>query len=191
MNRFHRHYDIANEDFLYVLSTFHLEPIRWIERFGWRKLTANEIQASYYFWREVGKRMAIRDIPPSHEAFAAWSLAHERAKFRYDDANNRIATATRELFVSWTPKPLHGITRVAIHALLDDTMRESFGFPRAPKAMEAFVSGALRTRGRVIRFFPAKKKKDFITAKPQRSWPKGYEISQLGPPPLLEQQERR
>ena len=28
INRFHRTYDIANDDFLYVLSTFHLEPVR-------------------------------------------------------------------------------------------------------------------------------------------------------------------
>src|ERR1041384_967904 len=60
INRFHRHYDIKNEDFLYVLSTFHLEPIRWMDRFGWRKMTQGERVASYYFWREVGKRMAIK-----------------------------------------------------------------------------------------------------------------------------------
>src|SRR3954463_1836403 len=68
INRFHRQYDIANEDFLYVLSTFHFEPIRWVERFGWRKLTENEKHASFYFWREVGRRMNIQNIPATAEA---------------------------------------------------------------------------------------------------------------------------
>jgi hypothetical protein len=47
------------------------------------------------------------------------------------------------------------------------------------------VDGALRARGRVLRFLPSRKRKHFITAQPQRSWPDGYEISDLGPPPLL------
>jgi hypothetical protein len=189
INRFHRRYEIANEDFLYVLSTFHLEPIRWIDRFGWRTLTENEIQASYFFWREVGRRMAIRDIPPTHEAFEHWSLAHERERFRYDDANHRIATATRELFVSWAPRPLAAVVRVAIHGMLDEPMLDSFGFPHPPRAVRSLVTGALRARARALRVFPARSSKSFITGKPQRTWPKGYRISQLGPPPLLQPDE--
>lgn len=187
INRFHGHYKISNDDFLYVLSTFHLEPIRWIERFGWRRLTENEKLASYYFWREVGTRMNIRDIPPTHAAFEAWSVAHERAHFRYHEANRRIGTATRELFVGWAPRPLHAIVRVAIHGMLDDVMLESFGFPKAPALVRSLVTGALRLRARVLRLFPARTTKDFITAKPQRTWPHGYRIDQLGPPPLLDE----
>ena len=82
------------------------------------------------------------------------------------------------------------MARVAIHALLDDTMIESFGFPRAPAMVRALVGGTLRTRGRVLRLFPARTSKDFITAKPQRSWPQGYTIAQLGPPPLVASEER-
>ena len=111
INRFHRTYDIANDDFLYVLSTFHLEPVRWIARFGWRSLTPNEVQASYFFWREVGRRMNIRDIPPSHEEFERWSLDHERTCFAYSDSNRRVARATRELFVGWAPRPLRDAQR--------------------------------------------------------------------------------
>ena len=190
INRFHGHYRIANDDFLYVLSTFHLEPVRWIDRFGWRRLTAGERLASYCFWREVGVRMGIRDIPPTPEALEAWSLAHERARFRYHEANRRIATATRELFVSWAPRPLRPAARVAIHAMLDDTMRTAFGFPRAPRAVGALVTAALRARAKALRFFPPRTRKHFITGVPQRSWPKGYRISQLGPPSRLRAEEQ-
>lgn len=135
--------------------------------------------------------MNIRDIPPSHDDFERWSLEHERTAFAYSDADKRVATATRELFVSWAPRPLHGIVRTAIHSLLDDTMRPCFGFPAAPKAMTTAVTGALRARGRLLRLFPGHQRKQFITTKPQRSWPKGYAISDLGPPPLITAEKER
>src|SRR5919199_6506203 len=36
MNQLHARFDISNDVFLYVLSTFVVEPWRWNERFGWR-----------------------------------------------------------------------------------------------------------------------------------------------------------
>ena len=36
MNRIHGRFEISNEDFVYVLSSFVFEPIRWNARFGWR-----------------------------------------------------------------------------------------------------------------------------------------------------------
>src|SRR5262249_47926147 len=63
MNSIHNRFAIANDDFLYVLSTFIYEPIRWIARFGWRYQSRQEQLAMFYFWREVGRRMNIKDIP--------------------------------------------------------------------------------------------------------------------------------
>jgi hypothetical protein len=45
MNAMHGRFGIANEDTLYVLSTFLFEPVRWLERFGWRPMTVHEQQA--------------------------------------------------------------------------------------------------------------------------------------------------
>jgi hypothetical protein len=36
---------ITNDDLLYTLSLFALEPVRWIERYEWRKMTPMEICA--------------------------------------------------------------------------------------------------------------------------------------------------
>src|SRR5437016_8109604 len=54
MNQLHGRFAIANADFLYVLSTFLFEPIRWNARFGWRVFCEHERLAMFYFWREVG-----------------------------------------------------------------------------------------------------------------------------------------
>src|SRR5919197_1930994 len=56
MNRIHGRFEIANDDFLYVLSTMVLEPIRWNQRYGWRPLHEHERLATFYFWREVARR---------------------------------------------------------------------------------------------------------------------------------------
>src|SRR5437016_14318646 len=60
MNQIHGRFTIANDDFLYVLSTFVFEPIRWNTRYGWRALCDKERLAYFYFWSEVGRRMNIR-----------------------------------------------------------------------------------------------------------------------------------
>src|SRR5437867_12107065 len=42
MNQLHGRFAIANDDFLYVLSTFTYEPIRWNARFGSRPTCAKD-----------------------------------------------------------------------------------------------------------------------------------------------------
>jgi hypothetical protein len=37
----HRRFNINNKDYLYVLSTFVFEPVRWNERYGWRPMCAS------------------------------------------------------------------------------------------------------------------------------------------------------
>ncbi len=54
MNQIHGRFEISNDDFLYVLSSFVFEPIRWNARFGWRPLIEAERLASFHFWLEVG-----------------------------------------------------------------------------------------------------------------------------------------
>ena len=185
INRTHAHFRIANDDFLYVLSTFVFEPIRWIDRFGWRPTCRNERLGYFWFWREVGRRMGIRDLPPSFEAFEAWARDYEAACFQYDDANRRIGLATRELFVSWYPRPLAPVVRLAVHALLDEPMREAFGFPRLPAPMRALIHALLRLRGAFVRRLPPRREPCFFTDRPNRTHPRGYRIAELGPPRMI------
>jgi hypothetical protein len=59
--------------------------------------------ASFYFWREIGQRMHIQNIPPTYEEFERYNLDYERQHFRYSDTNRRVGEATRDLFLSWFP----------------------------------------------------------------------------------------
>ncbi len=116
MNQQHGRYPIPNDEYLYTLSTFIFEPIRWNDRFGWRKLMDNEKLAAYFAWREIGKRMNIHDIPQSYEAFEKFNVDYERANFRYAPDNNQLAIVTRDLMLSWVlPKALWPVGR-AVHS---------------------------------------------------------------------------
>jgi hypothetical protein len=168
-----------------VLSTFIYEPIRWIDRYGWRKTCRNEKLGYYFFWREVGKRMGIREIPPSYEAFQSWTNDYERKTFRYSETNHKVGAATRDLFASWYPRFLAPVVRNAIYALLDDAMLDAFGFPRPLPGSRALIGGALKLRGRLIRWLPPRREPNFFTDRPNRTHPDGYDIRDLGPPRLV------
>jgi hypothetical protein len=191
MNWAHGHFQIANDDFLYVLSTFVYEPIRWIDRFGWRPTCANEKQGYYWFWREVGTRMGIHDIPPTYEAFETWSRDYERAQFRFADTNQRIGSATRELFASWFPRLGAPLVRYGIYAMLDEAMIASFGFPPPLPGTRALLAACLKLRGSVVRWLPPRREPHFFTDDRNRTWPGGYRIGELGPPRLIEGERRR
>ena len=181
MNFIHSHFRIPNEDYLYVLSTFVFEPIRWNARFGWRLMHENEKQASFHFWREVGRRMGIADIPGTFDALERFSRAYEEQHFRYADSNARIGAATRELFVSWFPRFLAPMIRKSVHAMLDDRMREAFGFPEPSASLTFVLDFCLTMRGRIVRFLPPRRQAHFFTDNPNRTHPGGYDITHLGP----------
>jgi hypothetical protein len=191
MNWAHRHFKISNGDFLYVLSTFICEPVRWIDAFGWRPTCRNERIAYYCFWREIGKRMGIRDIPSSYEAFQEWSRAYERAQFGFAETNQRVGSSTRDLFAAWFPRALKPIVRYSIYAMLDDSMIAAFGFPRPLPLTRPLLRAGLKLRGTAVRWLPPRRKPHFFTDNRNRTYPRGYRIAELGPPRLVAAERRR
>src|SRR5262245_13581640 len=183
MNSIHGRFKIANDDFRYVLSTFIFEPSRWIDRFGWRRMVEQERLGLFYFWRAVGQRMNIQDIPTSYAAYEQFNIEYEQTRFRYSDAANRTAVATRDLFLSWLlPKPLWKLGEPFVYALMDDRLIEAFGFPKPSAAMRSFVEGALRMRARLVRLLPERGQPLLRSGLKHRSYPDGYRTEELGPP---------
>jgi hypothetical protein len=182
MNQLHGRFAIANEDFLYVLSTFIFEPIRWNQRFGWRLMCDQERLAYFYFWREIGQRMKIRNIPAEYGQFERFNVDYETQHCRFTEANRRVGKATRELFVSWFPRFLSPVVRLTIHALLSDCLIEAFGFSRPSRLARWLVSGVLRLRGRLAACLPPRRKPRLRTETKHPSYPDGYVIENLGPP---------
>jgi hypothetical protein len=172
MNRIHGRFAIPNEDFLYVLSSFVFEPIRWNARFGWRPLIEMEKLATFEFWREVGLRMAIEEIPERSEEFERFNEEYERREFRPNEAARRVGAATRNMFLEWFPGLPHRLGAPGIHALMDEPLLDAFGFPHPPRAVRTVVERALRTRARRPRLRVERR---------TRTYGRDWRLEELGP----------
>ena len=78
MNAVHVHFQIPNDDFLFVLSTFISCPVDWLGRNGYRPFTVHEQRAWFVFFRNLGQRIRISDIPETWPLFQQWVDAYEQ-----------------------------------------------------------------------------------------------------------------
>lgn len=188
MNTMHGHYPIGNEDFLYVLSTFIFEPIRWVEQYGWRKLSEHEKEAVYLFYVEVGKRMNIKTIPDSYQAFEQFNREYEKQHFKHVASNRKVGDATVNLLLSfYLPSWLAWMGRPVVYALMDDALLDAMGYPKPSGFMRGFVRGALRLRSMVMRYFKEPVRPVLGTARKRKTYPEGYAIEELGVFPQKEE----
>jgi hypothetical protein len=182
MNKLHGRFDISNDDYLYVMSTFVFESIRWVDRFGWRRMVQQEKLAAFYYWREIGRRMNIKNLPTDFDEFERFNVEYERTHFRYAETNRRVGIATRDLFLSWyLPRPLWRLGEPAVYAMMDDLLLEAFGFPKPSERMRRMMEGTLRARARIMRWLPERRRPYLRTKIRNRTYPQGYRIEELGP----------
>jgi dephospho-CoA kinase len=193
LNRIHGHYAIANADFLYVLSGFVAEPIRWLERYGWRPLTATEQQALFRFWRHVGTRMGIAELPGTLDQLLALNDRVETRLFATAVSNRRVADATLAMLLADWPAPLRPPLTALLRGVLPAAVSESLDWPAAPSWLRRGVGLALRARSRLVngwqRLQPPRRSQ-FYSERPTPSYGESFQLGQLGPPPLLERINR-
>ncbi len=181
INTMHGRYRIANADMLYVLSTFMCEPIRWLDRFGRRPMTAPERRAWFLYYRGLGERMGVGDIPDDLEGMKRYNAAYEAEHFRYADTNHRIGEVTRDLLLGfYLPRRLVPFGRPAVHAFLDPPLRRAMGFPPAPVLLRQALWATLNLRARLLRILPLRRRPRHLTQLPRPTYPGGYEIERLG-----------
>lgn len=183
MNQMHGSYSISNADFLYVLATFVVIPIRWIDEFGWRKLSETEKVAATNFYRELGRHMGMKDIPTTYQEFAAYLDAYEAEHFAFDPGARAVADATLQLFTTFPPNhraPAALVKRFS-YGLMDDALRAAFHYPRISRIEQALSHRAVWLRGRIVRFLPPRKEPKYARQLPNvRGYPDGYDIVELG-----------
>ena len=79
INQMHAMYDISNDDFRYVLATFVVVPKRWMDDYGFRTMTPNEVAATTNYYLELGRHMNIKDIPEDYAGFERLLDDYERS----------------------------------------------------------------------------------------------------------------
>ncbi|MCW5251234.1 DUF2236 domain-containing protein [Streptomyces sp. SHP 1-2] len=185
INQMHRSYDITNDDMRYVLCTFVVTPKRWIDAFGWRRLSRHETTACATYYGTLGRHMGIRDIPETYDDFEACLDAYEEAHFGWDEGARRVADATLDLMTSWYPRPLAPVLRTGTLALLDDHLLRAFRYTPPSPATRAVVRGAVRLRGRAVRLLPPRRTPHHARQNWEvKGYPNGYRLADLGTRPV-------
>src|SRR5438445_628363 len=182
MNRMHARYSIKNEDYLYVLSTIVLEPIRWNRRWGWRLYTDRELEASLEYMRHLASRMRIRDVPASLEELERWSRGYEATRLRHTESNRRVADYTLNLYLSWFPRALLPLVRQAIFAVFDDALLDAFSYQHPPRWLRGMLDLAMRVRAHAVRLLPRRRTPRLISQSRTRTYPGGHALTDLGVP---------
>ncbi|MAQ14947.1 MAG: hypothetical protein CMN30_09145 [Sandaracinus sp.] len=184
INRMHAAYDIAPDDMRYVLSTFVVAPVRWIDRYGWRRLTAAEREASARHYREVGRHMGIRAIPADYDAFATFMDEYERAHFAFHPGARAVAEATLSFmgelpYFRRLPGPL---VRRAAFALMDDALLDAFRFPRPTAAERRATELAMAGRRQMMRRLPSRTAPGYhrSSREVRKTYPHGFALEDLG-----------
>jgi hypothetical protein len=182
MNAIHGHFRISNDDFLFVLSTFVSYPIDWLAKYGYRPMTPHEQLAWFTFFRHVGERMGIRDIPETRDDFARWVDEYEAKNLVYAESNRNVANATVAIFAGWFPWPLKGMVEPAVRALISDKLRRAFGYEAPADWWCALLHGVLALRARVKRVIHIERQPKLIANTRNRTYPGNrYTITGIAP----------
>ncbi|MFH8403892.1 oxygenase MpaB family protein [Streptomyces sp. NPDC018019] len=180
INQMHRSYDITNDDMRYVLCTFVVVPKRWLDLYGWRRLSEHEKHAAAVYYRTLGRHMGITGIPQTYQEFERCLDDYEHAHFGWDEGGRRVSDATLGLMAGWYG-PLAPVVRGASMALLDDTLLDAFRYERPKPAVRAAVRGALRLRAKSVRLLPPRRRPHYARQNPEiKGYPNGYTVAELG-----------
>jgi hypothetical protein len=181
INQMHGAYDIDPDDMRYVLSTLVVTPTRWLEEFGWRPLSPGEVRASTLYYRELGRLMAIKDIPETYDGFVRLLDSYEAEHFAFDPAGRRVADATMALMLTFYPALLSRPMELFSRALMDAPLLAAFGYARPPAVVVAAASAGLKARARLEALLPARRRPLRVADMPRiRSYPAGFDIGDLG-----------
>jgi hypothetical protein len=181
LNSIHARFPITNDDYLYTLATVIFEPERLARQVGGTALSAAEERARVVFWREVGTRMGISDIPDDPDAFARWSHDYELEHYRYTDAGRRLVDAAVGHFSEYVPGPLRGLGSRAILALFDEHLRSTHRLPDQPGFVGIPTAGIVRTYLWARRHLPDPGER-FLVDSFADGYRANYDVEEIGPP---------
>lgn len=141
MNYIHAQYQkagkISNDDMLYTLSLFALEPARWIGKYEWRTLTELELCACGTYWKSMGDTMAIsyEGLPSAASGWEdglnwlteveSWSKAYEEKHMLPATTNMQLADAELGVICINIPSGLLAVCKKLVSVLLGERLRKA------------------------------------------------------------------
>ncbi|KAI5261092.1 hypothetical protein E4T47_09517 [Aureobasidium subglaciale] len=154
---------ISNDDMLYTLGLFLLEPVRWINKHEWRQLTNTELAAMGLFWLKVGEGMKIdlsclpgqktgwKDGLQFMKELEKWSDDYEEKHMVPAESNKLTADHTTDLLLYAVPDALKDAGRKVVSALMDSRLQKAMLYNDPPAMLQWLVDTGLTTRKLILR----------------------------------------
>lgn len=183
LNRMHRRWDITNDEYLYILTTFIVSPARWINRNGRRQLTDVEMQAATAFYRELGRRMRIPDLPATYRDADAYLRSYEAQHMAPSAEAARLMRAAQHVFANTLPKPIRRFSDPLVTVLLGEpAVAAALGLPEPSRTLRTVVKAGLLARKLVGRVKKPAEISWFRPGEHSAGYYRGsYDLDQLGP----------
>lgn len=171
------------EDFVYVLMTLLVLPLRWVEAHGWRRLTALEKEAATAFYSELGSRMGLGPVPASFEAACRFLDDYEDRNLGPSPEGAALLAATVPALKNRLPAWLRRFTPLVLALMMDKPeVADALGLKRAPTALRLAFNAVLRARAAKVRSRPLPSSPSFVPGTANIAvYPGGYTLDQIGP----------
>ena len=183
LRRVHKGVPGTADDFVYVLMTLLVLPLRWTERHGWRRLTELEKRAATDFYTELGRRMGLQGIPATFAEAERFLDEYEDRNMGPSPEGSMLFEATVAAFASRIPIPLRRFTPTIMALMLDKPeVALALGLKPAPVALRIPFNAVLRFRALKARRAPLPTEPVFVPGKMNViAYPDGYTLDQIGP----------
>lgn len=183
LNRVHRNVPGDKDDFLYVLLTLLIVPIRWTQKHAWREPTTAELEAASRFFTELGSRMNIAAMPATYAEAEDFFDHYEASHVAPSVEGQHLMDATVQVFQSRLPAPLRPLTKQLISTMLDDDrLTAALGLPRPGRISRVILEIGLSVRNAIHRRRPLKQQPHFTPGRAGSAlYPDGYSLDQIGP----------
>ncbi|CAI7631841.1 unnamed protein product [Penicillium bialowiezense] len=155
---------ILDDDMLYTLALFALQPIRFIKKYEWRSLSDMERCAIGTFWKSAGDALDIsyEKLPSGKTGFTdgiqwleeidAWSEEYEQRCMVPHQKNRETADQTTAVLLYMLPKALHPFGLQFVSYMMDPRLREAMYYEAPTTFYSAIFSAVLTTRRLALRY---------------------------------------
>ena len=182
LRRVHKGVPGTSEDFLYVLMTLLVLPLRWVDQHGWRKLTALEEEAAVAFYAELGRRMGLAPAPATLAEAGAFLDSYEERHLGRSPEGDELLAATVSALKVRLARPLQPLTGTVLALMMDKPeVARALGLRPSPKWLRAAFNAVLRHRAARALREPLPVTPSFTPGGVMSAYPQGYTLDMIGP----------
>lgn len=159
MNKIHEQFEITNEQYLYTLATAAVSADHYRKLVGLKENTQNEKIAFAKFWKEVGKKMNLRDIPQSYIEFDSYYEQYEKKHFKRSNLGLLCCEIMVEDFSGRWFKTYPKLGRKFLLAHFDEELQEVYPLDYPGEVLTKLVRKTSWFLGWYIKHFQTSPKK--------------------------------